>query len=252
VSIPAPNGALAGWWFPAREQSRGATVVVGGVEGWAMDFDALGVAFAARGVSTLMLDAPGQGESRMANRSFLSANWLASYRAAVDFVSIRCPGAGIGVVGNSMGGAFAMGLACADRRIAACCDNGGPRRSMLGPREMTFSLKQAAMCGQVSWEAASQIWASIDPAPRGAEVECPLLIVHGGMDPLIPVDHPTTLLETARSRDKTMVTFSDGDHCVYNHADDKHNLIADWMSDRLAARQSGLILESPGAHHCCT
>jgi hypothetical protein len=43
------------------------------------------------------------------------------------------------------------------------------------------------------------------------------------------------VFEWAESADKQMVIFSDGDHCVYNHADDKHNLISDWISNRLSA-----------------
>jgi hypothetical protein len=32
-----------------------------------------------------------------------------------------------------------------------------------------------------------------------------------------------------------MLIFSDGDHCIYNHAEDKHNLIGDWVFDKLNA-----------------
>lgn len=45
-----------------------------------------------------------------------------------------------------------------------------------------------------------------------------------------------------------MVVFSDGDHCVYNHADDKNDLIADWVADRLEGARPGVgadALEQP-------
>jgi len=50
---------LAGWRFAAA-QPIAAAVVWGGVEGWAMDFAAMGEALAARGIVAYLIDGPGR------------------------------------------------------------------------------------------------------------------------------------------------------------------------------------------------
>jgi fermentation-respiration switch protein FrsA (DUF1100 family) len=97
----------------------------------------------------------------------------------------------------------------------------------------SFFTKMAAHCGAVDLDTAAEIWKTVDPDPAEGPVNCPLLIVHGGLDPLVSTDEATALFESATSVDKQMVVYSDGDHCVYNHQDDKHNLICDWVETRL-------------------
>jgi len=42
------------------------------------------------------------------------------------------------------------------------------------------------------------------------------------------------LLAAAPTDEKEMVVFSDGDHCIYNHREDRDALITDWVRSRLA------------------
>jgi hypothetical protein len=50
ILIETPVGPLSGWFFPAVAEGRCAAIVIGGVEGWAMDFAEMATSFAARGV----------------------------------------------------------------------------------------------------------------------------------------------------------------------------------------------------------
>jgi esterase/lipase len=235
--IETANGLLTGWIFASRRASAvGLAVVIGGIEGWGMDFGALGKALARRGVDTLCLDGPGQGESRMVHRHYLGPTWERSYAGVFDFMARRRPHLPLAFVGNSMGGAVAMHLAARDPRIVACCDNGGPKAPGRPRGNTTFFQKMTAHVGDVSPEVAASVWRTIDPVAPDASLTCPLLVVHGGMDPLVSNEDAQFVYDWAQSQDKQMVVFSDGDHCVYNHADDKHNLIADWVAARLAAR----------------
>ena len=63
----------------------------------------------------------------------------------------------------------------------------------------------------------------------------PLLVIQGGMDPLVPTEHAQMLMQMAPTQDKRMVLFSDGNHCIYNHLRDRDNLVADWMFEKLGA-----------------
>jgi alpha-beta hydrolase superfamily lysophospholipase len=84
-------------------------------------------------------------------------------------------------------------------------------------------------------EVSASIWRTINPVDPAAPIHCPLLVVQGGLDPLVSNEDAQQVFDWAASADKEMVIFSDGDHCVYNHADDKHNLIGDWVAARLSA-----------------
>jgi esterase/lipase len=60
-------------------------------------------------------------------------------------------------------------------------------------------------------------------------------MVHGGKDPMISADLAESLFQTAPTDDKRMVVFSDGDHCIYNHKQDRDVMVTDWMRARLCA-----------------
>ncbi len=237
VTIVGPNGTLVGWVIRSTaSQSVGSAIVFGGVEGWAMDFDSMGDALAARGIDVLMLDCPGQGETRFAHDHYLTAGWLGDLTAVVDFIAGRFDGQPIGVVGNSMGGSLAMTVAGADTRIAACCNNGGVIKPSMG-RVVggAFFAKMVAFCGTNDEDKATEIWDSVAPLEAPANPGYPLLVIQGGMDPLVPTEHAQMLMQMAPTQDKRMVLFSDGNHCIYNHLRDRDNLVADWMFEKLGA-----------------
>ena len=234
VVIETDSRPLVGWLFPAEGGGFGSAITIGGVEGWAMDFDSIGQALAARGIDTLMLDGPGQGETRFHYGHYLDAHWSEAYRSAIDFLERRAPGHRIGFVGNSIGGSFAMAMASIDKRVAACCCNGGVIKPTLARGKTTFFAKMIATCGTSNEEEAVAAWAAVDPIAPTSDGGYPLLIVQGGMDPMLPTPASEMLLAAAPTDDKEMVVFSDGDHCIYNHRDDRDALIADWVRARLA------------------
>jgi alpha-beta hydrolase superfamily lysophospholipase len=131
-----------------------------------------------------------------------------------------------------------MAMASIDERVSACCCNGGVIKPTLARGKTTFFAKMIAACGTDNEEEALAAWGAVDPiaptiAPRSGN-GYPLLIVQGGKDPMIPTAASEMLLAAAPTDDKEMVVFSDGDHCIYNHRDDRDALIADWAHSRLA------------------
>jgi esterase/lipase len=237
VVIDTEGGPLVGWCYPSqRGRAAACAVVIGGVEAWAMDFGDLGLELARRGVETLVVDGPGQGETRLIHRHYLTSTWVRSYQGAIDYLVKRTEGAPLGLVGNSLGGATALRLASQDDRVVACCDNGGPKAIGRPPANLSYPPKLAAFCGQVTQAQAAEILPSLSPMSSDASVSCPLLIVHGALDHLVSTVDARSLFDWAKSADKQMVIYSDGDHCVYNHTDDKHNLICDWVFDRLVTK----------------
>jgi alpha-beta hydrolase superfamily lysophospholipase len=240
VQIETDGGMMTGWLVePKGDRALGSAIVVGGVEGWAMDFDCLGTALAARGVNALLLDAPGQGETRIIRGHYLTSRWMDSFRKAIDFVEQRFADAPIGIVGNSMGGGIAIAMTNNDPRIAACVNNGGIIKPSLarqaGP---TFFSKMVAFCGVADEEQAVAIWDTVEPCKPGTNGDYPLLVVQGGRDPLVNDDHARMFMAQTPTKNKQMEWFSDGIHCIYNHLADRDVLISDWMSVRLAEAEA--------------
>ncbi|WP_157968452.1 alpha/beta hydrolase [Streptomyces geranii] len=239
VVIEAGRDPLVGWLVTAPDTAVGSAVVIGGVEGWAMDFDSLGESLAERGIDALLLDGPGQGETRLTHKHYLTAQWRDAYARAVDFLDERAPGRPIGFIGNSMGGSFAMAVAGQDTRIRACVDNGGIHAPWLVPPTMgTFFSKMVAACGTEDANRAVDVWKTVTPLADGPNAGYPLLVVQGGDDPMISMDLAQILLQGAPTDDKRMVIFSDGNHCVYNHKHDRDALVADWTRARLCGLPS--------------
>ncbi|WP_369264104.1 alpha/beta hydrolase [Streptomyces sp. R35] len=242
VTIKTDRGPLTGWLIPAYDTAVASAIVIGGVEGWAMDFDSIGEALATRDVDTLMLDGPGQGETRLTHEHYLTDHWRDAYRRALDFLAERSPGRPIGFIGNSMGGSVAMAVASQDTRIRACVDNGGIHAPWLVPPTMgTFFSKMVAACGTEDPDRAMDVWKTITPLSDGPNAGYPLLVVQGGKDPMVSNDLAEILLKGAPTDDTQMVVFSDGNHCVYNHKHDRDAFVADWMRARLCGRPSPAI-----------
>ncbi|MGW6375288.1 alpha/beta hydrolase [Rhodococcus sp. NPDC055112] len=235
-SVESDEGLLSGWLVPAGPDAVASAIVIGGVEGWAMDFDSMGAALAARGVDAYLLDAPGQGESRMVNGVYLTRGWLNAFRQVIDEVERRAPGRPIGIVGNSMGGSLAMAVAVADPRIAACGDNGGIATPGLVPPSIgTFFTKMMAFCAGEDADQTAAIWGTVDPTATGPNAGYPLLIVHGGEDPLVSDELLQMVSRLAPTDDQELVVFSDGLHCIYNHLKDRDMVVSDWIRARLGA-----------------
>lgn len=233
--VTTRHGILVSWRYCSDTDPVGIALVIGGIEGWAMDFAELSRWLSLRGVEAWALDGPGQGESRFLHGHYLNAHWREAYEDVISYVRELRPDVPLAVVGSSVGGTLALEIAAHDPRVDICVSNGGPisGNTILGRQEAKVPKKQM-MCGpQSSSHDADAIWSGIDVRNIGARVTCPVLIVHGQRDPLISDQEVQEIYSCLASSDKHMITFSDGDHCIYNHADDKHIVMTDWISVKL-------------------
>lgn len=231
--IETPDGPICGWLHSAGADARGSAIVLGGVEGWAQDFSTIGDALAARGIDAVMLDAPGQGETRFAHQHYLSTSWRSALGAVLDHLQGREPDQPIGIVGNSMGGSLAMAMANADPRIVACVNSSGPFAPWLAPQESPVFKKMMTMANAHSTEQTVEIFSTVTPVTPGVNSSYGLLLLQGQEDPQINDDIAALCWDQSPTQDKEMVKFSDGDHCIYRHISDRDIVMADWLSDRL-------------------
>ena len=238
VAIPFAGSALHGWLMrPASIDRPPAVIIFGGADGWREEYHDGACALLARGVAALLLDGPGQGETRILGGLHLRGDPEAAYSAAVGALRSDARLSGrIGIWGNSLGGCFAARTASRDPRIAACCVNGGTWRPVeILARFPRFIDRFRAMTGAADRDEATAILGSLTLPQNANAISCPLLVLHGVPDPLFSVERAKELAEWAPSSDKNVVLWDDGDHCIYNHTAEKHCLISDWFAARLPA-----------------
>jgi len=237
IEIPFADNALCGWlMLPHTPTPPPVVIVVGGFDGWREEYAVGAQALLGRGIACLLLDGPGQGETRLFRGMYMNAHFTDAYSAVVDHL-IKEPRVGdrIGIWGNSLGGYLAARAAATESRISACCVNGGTiRPAELPERYPRFITKVQALYGISDRDEAFRVVeeATVEESAL-ALLRCPLLVLHGTPDQVFLVENARALYDGAGSTDKTWREWPDGDHCIYNHTAEKHILVGDWFADRL-------------------
>lgn len=193
-----------------------------------------------RGLATLSFDGPGQGE--MWPRMKLRLDYEASVVAIVDYLAARpeIDAGRIGLLGHSMGGHFGARAAAGESRLAAAVLIAGffawdwdkmsvfVRNGLQHLFDTDTEAETKALAAQLNLEDVA------------ANIRCPLLIMHGSKDTLIPADDAHRLAN-AVSGPTEVVIYEEGNHVMNNFVYKMRPQAADWLADRLVA---GLPLKS--------
>jgi alpha-beta hydrolase superfamily lysophospholipase len=229
--VATPAGELHGWVVrPIQAPPAAAVLLIGGLSGWGSVYLGMALALAARGVMAVLGEGPGQGLTRMRSGIHLDRSSLALFQALLDGPAAACGGR-VGVWGNSFGGLFAAHLAVRDSRVKAVCINGAPFAPTV-PSFRTAREQMTALLGANDEDLAEKLGFLALSSDRH-HTEAAMLIVEGGQDPLLPPGSQQAFLTLARSENARCVSWSDGEHTIYNHAAARNALVADWFADRL-------------------
>jgi alpha-beta hydrolase superfamily lysophospholipase len=182
-------------------------------------------------VSTVLLEAPGQGETRLSGGLHLDARVDQAFSSTLDAVQQRTGyGGPFGVWGNSFGGLLAARAALHDDRFGACCVNGAIPNPVPLPfraaREQTHAL-----LGVDDDEDAARILRELWVDPAVERTDAALLVLHGGADPLVTLDQQKVFLEL--SSRSTLRIWDDGEHTIYNHSAERTDVVGDWFRAHL-------------------
>lgn len=235
VLIDTCHGQLAAWVITPRGDGPFPVVLVhGGVDGWSMDWEGLALTLVGEGMTAVVIDGPGQGESRFTHGHYLTPDWLEAYEQVCEFLVQRAAGEPIGAVGNSMAAGIVAMVASRYPVFSAVCSN-GPVTSMAALLERkTYARKLAAFCAEGATDAeVFAVFESMELTEDKLALECPFLLLQGSADPMVPVEHGMDLLRSIRSADKQMVLFEGGEHVINRYPADKHHVIRTWMRQRL-------------------
>lgn len=233
IVIQTSNGPMAAWVITPRGAGPFPVVLVhGGVDGWSMDWEGLALAVVEDDMIAVVLDGPGQGETRFSHRTYLTPNWIDGYQQVCDFLVERAAGMPVAAVGNSLAAGLVLLIASRYPVFAAVCSN-GPLLSIAAElASPTYARKLAGFCGDAAApERVAEIFKSMDLTAETLTLTCPFLLLQGGEDPMVPVAHGEQVLEFVPAEDKRMVLFEGGEHVINRFPADKHHVICTWLRE---------------------
>jgi fermentation-respiration switch protein FrsA (DUF1100 family) len=200
ITFSTDDGLTLRGWF-VRAQATATTVIVFNGNAGNRAFRApLAAALAARGISTLLFDYRGYG----GNPGRPTEEGLAAdARAARRYVTGRAGGDRVVYFGESLGTGVAVRLAAEHQPAALILRSPFTSLTDTGRHHYPFLPVSLMLTDR---------FASID---RIGDVRCPLLVIAGDRDSVIPVDQSRRLFEAAREP-KRLVIVERADHNDYD------------------------------------
>ncbi|MEZ7236351.1 alpha/beta hydrolase [Rhodococcus sp. GXMU-t2271] len=235
VVIDTAGGPMAAWVItPSTPGPHPVVLVHGGVDGWSMDWEGTALPLVDEGFVAVVIDGPGQGETRFVHDHYLATGWLDSYEQVCDYLVLRAGGMPVTAVGNSMAGALVVLIASRYPVFAAVCSN-GPVLSMAATLvRRSYARKLGTFCGNdVSPEHVRAVFESMELSADRIDLHCPYLLLQGDADPMVSLEDGERLLEHVASPDKQMALFERGEHVINRYPADKHHITRTWMRDRV-------------------
>jgi dienelactone hydrolase len=190
--------------------------------------------FLRRGLATLAIDGPGQGEGGY-GEGRMRPDYEAAVGAFLDALAGR-PGLDldrVGLAGVSLGGHYAPRAAAFEPRVRAVVAIGGPYdigECWAGFPPMTRA-KARYHLGRVSEAEAAERLRAFTLRGVASRISCPLLIVSGGQDRLVPCGQAKRLAAEAPRAE--LLLYETGNHCCTNLFWRHTPLTADWLAERL-------------------
>jgi dienelactone hydrolase len=235
IEAPLDGGAVLGnLRRPAGLERPPLVLLIPGLDSTKEEFFNFERVFLERGLATLSLDGPGQGEAGF------ELPIRPDYEVAVSAILDALTGRGdldlarVGAAGVSLGGYYAPRAAAFEPRLRAVAAVSGPRNLgelwddlPLLTRESFVHYSRSA-----DLESGRQRALQLDLAGVAGHIAQPLLVVTGKLDRLIPWE--STKLVADEAPDSTFVLYEEGNHVCNNVAYRYRPLLADWLAERLS------------------
>jgi dipeptidyl aminopeptidase/acylaminoacyl peptidase len=252
IEAPLDGGVVVGnlrrpgAFGPARAPTPAPLVIlIPGLDSTKEEFWHWESVFLARGMATLSLDGPGQGETGFHMR--IRPDYEVAVSAVLDALEARAGGRGAGrgadrgdvdlgrvaAAGVSLGGYYAARAAAFEPRLRAVAGVSGPFDVGDAWAAMPELTREAfAHHGGVDSErAARELAASLTLRGVAQRIEQPCLVLTGARDRVIPWQETKRIADGAPRAE--WVLFEEGTHVCNNIPYKYRPLVADWIRDRL-------------------
>jgi dienelactone hydrolase len=247
VEVPYENQSLPAWFMKGHGEGPRPTVVLfdGMDNAKEMSVIFAGLDFQKRGINTLAIDGPGQAEALRLRNIHGRHDYEAAGIPAYDYVAARpeVDSKRVAVMGYSFGGYHAPRICAFDKRYAACVCFGAMHKNVhdfvkghapADPRRTSASTFQFRwVVGAPDNETALEWAKKFTLEAVGHQVTCPVLILHGENDRIVPVSAAQALYERVGSKNKTLKIFTEAEggaeHCQVDNRQLGVDFIGDWL-----------------------
>jgi dipeptidyl aminopeptidase/acylaminoacyl peptidase len=211
-------------------------VLIPGLDSTKEEFFRLENEFLARGMATLSMDGPGQGEGGF--ELTIRPDYEVAVAAILDALGERedVDLARIGAVGVSMGGYYAPRAAAFEPRITAVAAVSGPYDMSASWERLPVLTRETLQhhTGASSEAHARERAAALSLAGVAERIEQPALIVTGTLDRLIPWQDTKRIADEIPNAE--FVLYERGTHVCNNVPFLYRPRVADWLGQRLGAQ----------------
>jgi len=236
VAIPFEGRTLYGVLRkPAQAAARSPVVIMApGLDSTKEELHAYAEPFLARGMAILAIDGPGQGEAEYDIP--ICGDYERAAHAACDWIEKRADlDAGrIAMWGVSLGGYYAPRATAYEKRIKACVALSGPFEwDKIWPSLPLLTREAFRVRSHCDAEAdALKNAATLTMKDAAAKIACPIFIVTGRQDRIVPASHAEQLAKSVSGPVELLIV-EDGGHNANNRPYRYRSLTADWLAGQL-------------------
>jgi 2,6-dihydroxypseudooxynicotine hydrolase len=231
VQVKYENSAIYGVLRKPANPNPPVLIMAPGLDSTKEEIHAYEEPFLARGIAVLAIDGPGQGEAEY--EIPICGDYERAAKAVVDWIGTRndLNSKQVGIWGVSLGGYYAPRAAAYEKRIQACIALSGPfewEQIWDGLPELTretFRVRSHSPDQNSARRKAAELTMK-EAAPR---ITCPIFIVTGRQDRLVPASHAERLARTVSGPVELLIV-EDGGHNANNRPYRYRSRTADWLA----------------------
>ena len=196
--------------------------------------------FRRRGMATLSIDGPGQGESNIRETWVTLDNFERAGSAAIDYLETlpQIDAGRIGAYGWSMGSYWAPRIAAHDARVKAVVGAMGvyqQKDTIFKHSKPAYRANYMYMSNLHDEDAFDEMAARMTLEPLANKIKCPTLLAMGEFDELCPLEDGEQLYAMLQCP-KELWVFENETHTFGGRLPDFYLLVADWLRDAIDGR----------------
>jgi dipeptidyl aminopeptidase/acylaminoacyl peptidase len=195
--------------------------------------------YVSRGMNTLSIDGPGQGESLLRKIWVDEENYGRAGKAAIDYLVKRpeVDAEKIGIHGTSMGSYWGPLISIHDPRVKAVSTQASCQYNkdhIFNETSPNFRMRFMWMAGNMDDAEFDRMAAKMTLEGREGQIKCAIMIFHGEFDHLTDTEEVYQYFDRLASEVKELRIYENQYHGAGRFSDEIASMSADWLRDRLS------------------